>query len=88
MSKKSESTGIVTLGVEVLNISPKGLWLILDGREHHLAFEDFPWFQSATIAQIGHVERISTEHLYWPDLDVDLHVESIEFPERFPLKAR
>ncbi len=88
MSKKSESTGIVTLGVEVLNISPKGLWLFLDGREHHLAFEDFPWFRSATIAQIGHVECIGNKHLYWPDLDVDLHVESIEFPERFPLKAR
>jgi hypothetical protein len=25
------------------------------------------------------------EHLYWPDLDIDLSVESIEHPERFPL---
>ena len=27
-------------------------------------------------------------HLYWPELDVDLSVESIEHPERYPLKAK
>ena len=26
--------------------------------------------------------------LYWPDLDVDLAVESIEHPERFPLVSK
>jgi hypothetical protein len=27
----------------------------------------------------------SPDHLHWPDLDVDLSVESIEHPEKFPL---
>jgi hypothetical protein len=27
-------------------------------------------------------------HLYWPDLDVDLGLETIRHPERFPLKSR
>jgi hypothetical protein len=27
-------------------------------------------------------------HLYWPDADVDLTVDAIEHPERYPLKAR
>jgi hypothetical protein len=31
------------------------------------------------------VEWPSTDHLYWPDLDVDLSVRSIEHPEEFPL---
>src|SRR5215475_2321541 len=30
----------------------------------------------------------STHHLYWPDLDVDLAVESIEHSERFPLVSK
>ncbi|WP_394707314.1 DUF2442 domain-containing protein [uncultured Desulfobacter sp.] len=30
------------------------------------------------------VEEPSPGHFYWPDLDVDLGVESIEHPERFP----
>jgi hypothetical protein len=34
------------------------------------------------------VQRPGPEHLYWPDLDVDVAVESIEHPERFPLVSR
>jgi hypothetical protein len=34
------------------------------------------------------VELPSSHHLYWPDLDVDLAVESIEHPERFPLVSQ
>jgi hypothetical protein len=32
------------------------------------------------------VELLSPDHLHWPDLDIDLHVESIDHPERFPLR--
>jgi hypothetical protein len=32
--------------------------------------------------------RPTPDHLYWPDLDVDLSVESIRHPERFPLRAK
>jgi hypothetical protein len=31
---------------------------------------------------------VARDHLYWPDLDVDLAVESIRNPERFPLVSR
>jgi hypothetical protein len=34
------------------------------------------------------VERPQPHHLYWPALDVDLAVESIERPDLYPLKAR
>jgi len=34
------------------------------------------------------VERPSPHHLHWPDLDVDLSVESIEHPERYPLTSK
>jgi hypothetical protein len=84
---KSQPIGIATSEVEVLNISPRGFGLWLEPQEYFLSFEDFPWFQSATIAQICHVVRVSEDHLYWPDLEVDLHRESLEHPERFPLKA-
>jgi hypothetical protein len=51
-------------------------------------FKDFPWFQDATVRQIANVLLPSPHHLYWPDLDIDLAVESIEHPERFPLVSR
>jgi len=74
--------------VEVTNISLHGLWLLLDDRELFLAFDEFPWFRDAAVGAILKVERPQPHHLYWPELDVDLAVESIEHPERYPLKAQ
>jgi hypothetical protein len=71
--------------VEVTNISNHGLWLLLNEEEVFLPFEMFPWFQDAPIRKVVHVELPSPQHLYWPELDVDLEVESVLHPERFPL---
>jgi len=85
---KSSSLGTPTSPAEVTNVSGHGFWILLDDREHFLPFEEFPWFETASIAAICNVERPQPHHLYWPDLDVDLAVESIEHPERFPLRSR
>ena len=78
--------GTATFEAEVANISRHGFWLFLGDRELFLPFEDFPWFKAAPVEAILNVERLQAHHLYWPDLDVDLTVESIEHPERFPLR--
>ncbi len=80
--------GAAISAVEVANISATGVWLLLDDRELFLPFDEFPWFKKATVAAILHVERPTPEHLFWPDLDIDLTIDSIEHPERYPLKAR
>ncbi len=74
--------------VEVTNISNHGLWLLVDDREMFLAFEDFPWFRNALISAVLNAECPNAGHLYWPDLDVDWAVGSIEHPERFPLLSK
>jgi hypothetical protein len=74
--------------VEVTTISKQGFWLLIGERELFVSFSDFPWFQQAPVSAILNVERPNVDHLYWPDLDVDLAVESIEHPERFPLVSR
>ena len=85
---KSAARGISTSGVEVTNVSPHGFWLLLGAEELFVPFSDFPWFRDATIKQIGHVELPSPQHLYWPDLDIDLAVESIRSPQAFPLVSK
>jgi Protein of unknown function (DUF2442) len=85
---KSAARGKNTSPVEVLNVSPHGFWLLLDDEELFISFAEFPWFRDATIGQIGHVELPSAEHLYWPDLDIDLAVESIRNPKAFPLVSK
>lgn len=80
--------GPATSEVEVTNISQHGFWLLLDGHELYLPFEEFPWFRQATVDAITRLEQPRLGHLYWPELDVDLTVDSIEHPERYPLKAK
>ncbi len=70
---------------EVTHVSKHGLWLLRGDEELFLQFEQFPWFRQATIEQITQVEAPGPDHLYWPDLDIDLAVESIRHPEAFPL---
>lgn len=88
MSKKSAKRGSATSEVEVTNISRDGFWLLIEGRELFLSFKHFPWFRQATVQQVLVVELPSPGHLYWPELDVDLAVESIEHPRRFPLVSK
>jgi|GEM_PF-104050 len=80
--------GIATSAVEVTNISQHGLWLLTDEGEFFLPFETFPWFKDAPVGKLLHVELPSRHHVYWPDLDVDLEIDSIVHPERYPLVSR
>lgn len=74
--------------VEVTNVSKHGLRLLINEKEVFLPLEKFPWFQDAPIGKVVHVELPSEQHLYWPELDVDLEVESVLDPERYPLVSR
>lgn len=48
-------------------------WLLVDRREHFLSFRGVPLVQR----RLG---RGHPHHLYWPDVDVDLTVDSIDKP--------
>jgi hypothetical protein len=85
---KSALPGKSTLGVEVSNVSPHGFWLLLGAEELFVSFGDFPWFRDPSIAKICDVQYPSQRRLYWPQLDVDLAIESIRDPSRFPLVSR
>jgi Protein of unknown function (DUF2442) len=80
--------GASTLEVEVTNVSRHGFWLLLGEEELFVPFTEFPWFKDASIAKLLNVERPQAHHLYWPDLDIDLAVDSIRHPEHFPLVSR
>ncbi|MBD2114266.1 MULTISPECIES: DUF2442 domain-containing protein [Cyanophyceae] len=83
----SETHGIITSKTEVSNISVNGLWLLCNDHEYFLPYEEFPWFRDAPVKHVFHLEEPHSGHLYWPDLDVDLSLEVIQHPERFPLVA-
>ena len=80
--------GIPSSGTEVTNISSHGLWLLTNDKEYFLAYDEFPWFKDVPVSKILNVEEPSPGHFHWPDLDVDLGIDSIEHPERYPLSAK
>jgi len=71
-----------------VNVSEHGFWLLLSGTEYFLPFEKFPWFRTASRSQIRDVELLHAGHLYWPALDIDLSLDTIAEPDKYPLVAR
>jgi hypothetical protein len=84
----SATLGASISQVEVTHVSKHGFWLLLDDEELFLPFTEFPWFKDASIGKLLNVERPRPHHLYWPNLDVDLAVESIRRPEQFHFIAK
>jgi hypothetical protein len=82
------ATSAAESAAEVTNISQHGFWMLIDNDELFLPFDEFPWFKQATIEAILRLERPTPEHLYWPELDIDLALDSIKHPERYPLKSQ
>lgn len=73
---------------EIQNVSEFGIWMLIHGTEYFLNYEDFPWFKKASVESIYNFQLLHGRHLYWPDLDIDLALESLKSPEKFPLKAK
>jgi len=68
-----------------INITKFGLRLLVLGTEYFLPYEEYAWFLGATIADINQVELLHNRHLYWPKLDIDLDIKSLEDPRKYPL---
>ena len=82
---KSSALGKSTSPVEVQEISHYGVWIYVKGREYFLPYKDYPWFKEAKISEVFNVQLLHGMHLHWPDLDVDLELEALQHPEKYPL---
>ncbi len=85
---KSGRPGTGALQSEITNIESAGFWLLADGREYFVPFEDYPVFGSATLQQIFEVQRIAPRQYHWPSLDADVELDALERPEHYPLTIR
>jgi hypothetical protein len=76
----SSAHGINTSATEVTHVSSHGIWLLSGGHKHFLPYEEFPWFKEAPIGKVLNIEEVSPGHFHWPDLDIDLGIDTIETP--------
>ena len=81
---KSKLGGKSTSEVEVTQISIGGIWVLIDDREFFLSFENFPRFRSAIVGEIHNVQLLNNGNLNWPDLEIDVSLETIGEPEHVP----
>ncbi|MBI2849595.1 MAG: DUF2442 domain-containing protein [Chloroflexi bacterium] len=76
------------ISVSVENITPFGIWLFANKKEYFLSYQDYPYFRERTLNEIQKVQLLHGYHLYWPELDVDLEIDNLENPEKYPLKDK
>jgi hypothetical protein len=82
---KSRQPGKDT-SVNVENITPLGIWMYIKGKEYFLDYVNFPFFKKQSVGSIFNVQLIHGFHLHWPDLDIDLELDNLENPAKYPLK--
>ena len=82
---KSLKLGKSISKIEVQDILKHGIWLYVQDKEYFLPYENYPWFRNERVSDIYNVRLIHTNHLYWPNLDIDIELESLKNLEQYPL---
>ena len=66
-------------------INAQGIMISVKGEDFFLSYNRIPWMRDATINSVLNVQLSGAEAIEWPDLDVDLEIDSLKHPERYPL---
>ena len=70
---------------DVLMINDRGIMISVLGQEYFLSYNRVPWMRDATINEVLDIRMSGKNAIEWPKLDVDLEIESLRHPERYPL---
>ncbi|MBR1582259.1 MAG: DUF2442 domain-containing protein [Spirochaetales bacterium] len=70
---------------EVTNISPFGIWILVNGEEFFMSYKEYPFFENAPVKALAILEMDAFGNLHWPELDVDIETDSLYRPEDYPL---
>ena len=71
--------------VSVLMINGQGIMISVCGQDYFLSYNRIPWMREASINDVLNVQMCGNEAIEWPALDVDLEIDSLRHPERYPL---
>ena len=71
--------------VSVLMINGQGIMISVCGQDYFLSYNRIPWMREASINDVLNVQMCGNEAIEWPSLNVDLEIDSLRHPERYPL---
>ena len=80
-----KAIGKRTSVAEVTAVTRLGVWMLVGDKEYFLPFEEYPWFKDAEVDGVFNVRLSGAGHLHWPALDVDLMVDGLSDPAKYPL---
>jgi hypothetical protein len=70
---------------QIACIEKAGFWILTDDGEFFTSFARYPAFYKATIEQIFNF-RENYGDFHWDELDIDIELNALKFPEQYPLK--
>uniref|UniRef100_UPI004028EF7A DUF2442 domain-containing protein n=1 Tax=Segatella hominis TaxID=2518605 RepID=UPI004028EF7A len=79
------NTNSQDMSVSVLMINDKGIMLSVKGNDYFVSYNRIPWMKHACISDALDVKMSGRNSIEWPKLDVDLEIDSLKHPERYPL---
>lgn len=71
--------------VSVLMINAQGIMLSVKGNDFFISYNRVPWLRDARISDVLNVRMCGHSAIEWEALGVDLEIESLKHPERYPL---
>lgn len=78
-------SNIGNISANVLMINSQGIMISVCGNDYFLSYNRIPWMLSAAIGDVLNVRMSGRNAIEWPALNVDLEIESLQHPERYPL---
>lgn len=81
----SLKNNINSTSADVLMINDKGVMISVMGQDYFLSYNRVPWMRNATINEVLDIRMNGKNAIEWPKLEVDLEVDSLRHPERYPL---
>lgn len=75
----------MSTSVSVLMINSQGIMLSVLGNDYFISYNRIPWLRDARISDVLNIQISGRSAIAWPALDVDLEIESLKHPERYPL---
>ena len=87
MKQNSKKIGTNTFA-KVLTITSGGIHIEIDEGEFFLPYSRVPWFKNAPVSDVLNVETRGKHSIRWNKLDVDLEIESLLYPEKYPLVVK
>ena len=83
--QQSLRNNTASTSVSVLMINADGIMLNVCGQDYFISYNRIPWMRDATINSVLDVRMSGNNAIEWPALDIDLEIDSLKHPERYPL---